>query len=92
MIHPIISYDADGAPIVSGDKVQVVNKDSSHGLYGKIGRVGNKNTYSDVWVDEVVFEDDSDVYTIRGNCLRHVIDEPDISLPFEDIFNNTEGG
>lgn len=91
MIHPIISYDADGAPIVSGDKVQVVNKES-HGLYGKIGRVGNKNTYSDVWVDEVVFEDDSDVYTIRGNRLRHVIDEPDISLPFEDIFNNTEGG
>lgn len=92
MTHRVIAYDVDGAPIAPGDKVQVVNEDSPFILYGKIGIVGYGDPASKLWAGGIAFEGDSRTYTIASKFLKRVSDKPNISLSFEDVFNNTGGG
>lgn len=92
MTPQVIAYDVDGAPIAPGDKVQVVDEDSPFVLYGKIGIVGYGDPASKLWAGGIAFEGDSRTYTLAGKFLKRVSDKPNISLSFEDIFNNTEGG
>lgn len=92
MTPQIIAYDVEGAPIAPGDKVQVINVSSPFGLYGKIGIVGYGDPASKLWAGGIAFEGDSRTYTFASKYLKRVTDGPDISLSFEDVFSNIEGG
>lgn len=92
MTSQVIAYDVEGAPIAPGDMVQVINVNSPFVLYGKIGIVGYGDPASKLWAGGIAFEGDSRTYTVAGKYLKRVSDKPNISLSFEDVFNNTEGG
>lgn len=85
-------WDSDGVLLRPGDKVQIVK---AAGGAGKIllnrtgtcggGSIANGILYCAVYAEEL------GILWIRGDQLR-IVAKPDISLSFEDIFNNAGGG